>query len=178
MAHILEFEQILALLEAAMNEDPDDWLLLATTFIHALRASEAVAITRDNVKGTRLVLKRCKGSRPVDDELLESKIAVLNERAPMIALAGETPGKQRLFPISTRTFQRRVHHYGAKAGLPEMWCHPHTLKHSILDHLRLTGMDLVELQDRSGHLSLDSLRVYLHPKKVVTDRMVNERLRG
>ena len=178
MADILEFDQVLKLLAAAKAESEEDWLLFAVTFIHALRASEAVALTADNIKGTRLSAKRRKGSKPVDDELLVSKNPLLNERDSLIALCRRTPGKQRLFPISTRTFQRRVHYYGANAGLPEEWCHPHTLKHSILDHLRLSGMDLAELQDRSGHVSLDSLRVYLHPKKVVTDRMVHERLQA
>lgn len=178
MPDILEFDQILMLLQAAKSESADDWLLLAVTFIHALRASEAVGLTTDNIKGIRLSLPRCKGSKPVDDELLLSKNSLLNERDSMIALARRTRAKQKLFPISTRTFQRRVHYYGKLAGLPEEWCHPHTLKHSILDHLHMTGMDLVELQDRSGHKSLDSLRVYLHPKKVVTDKQVHERLQA
>lgn len=176
MPDILEFAQVLTLLQAAYEEDQADWLLLAVAFIHALRASEAVAITADNIIGTRLSLKRKKGSKPVDDELQVSDISLLNERGALIALARQTPGKQRLFPITTRTFQRKVHYYGAKAGLPEKWCHPHTLKHSILDHLLLTGMNLVEIQDRSGHVSLNSLRAYLHPKKAVTDRQVSERL--
>lgn len=172
MPDILEFDQILALLKAAKDESEDDWLLLAVTFIHALRASEAVALTADNVKGTRLSAPRRKGSKPVDDELLVSEEPLLNERPSLIALARRTPPKQRLFPISARTFQRRVHRYGELAELPEEWCHPHMLKHSILDHLLLQGMNLVEIQDRSGHVSLDSLRVYLHPKKVVTDQQV------
>jgi site-specific recombinase XerD len=174
---ILEFDQVLALLQAAKDEDECDWLLLAVTFIHALRASESVALTADNIRGTRLSAKRRKGSKPVDDELMTSDIPALNERDALLALARITPGKQRLFPISTRTFQRRVHYYGERASLPEEWCHPHTLKHSILDYLRQTGMDLVEIQDRSGHVSLDSLRVYLHPKKIVTDGLVAQRLR-
>lgn len=178
MPDILEFDQILKLLQAAKNESEDDWLLLAVTFIHALRASETVGLKADNIKGIRLSVNRCKGSKAVDDELLLSQNPLLNERNSMIALARRTPHKQRLFPISTRTFQRRVHHYGEIAGLPEEWCHPHTLKHSILDHLHMTGMDLVEIQDRSGHVSLDSLRVYLHPKKIVTDKQVHERLQA
>lgn len=178
MPDIFEFDQILAMLKAAKEEDERDWLLLAVTFIHALRASEAVAITPDNIKGSRISLKRRKGSRPVDDELHASENPLLNERDSLIALARNTRDKQKLFPISTRTFQRRVHYYGERAGLPEEWCHPHTLKHSILEHLRQKGMDLVELQDRSGHVGLDSLRAYLHPKKVETDRMVRERLQA
>ena len=178
MPHVLEFEQILALLQAAKTECEGDWLLMLVPFVHALRSSETVALTPDNVIGTRLSVKRRKGSNPVDDELLSSDNPLLNERDSLIALARKTPRKQKLFPISARTFQRRVHYYGERAKLPAKWCHPHTLKHSILDHLLLTGMNLVEIQDRSGHKSLDSLRVYLHPKKISTDRQVSERLQA
>lgn len=149
---------------------------MALAFIHALRASEVVRITPENIVGTRLSLKRSKGSRPVDDELLSSDVDVLNVRDSVIAFAKKTPLKQKLFPVTTRTFQRWVHRAGANADLPKEWCHPHTLKHSILDHLLQTGMDLVEIQDRSGHVSLDSLRVYLHPKKTRTDAQVRDRL--
>ena len=68
-----------------------------------------------------------------------------------------------------------MHRYGEAAGLAELYSHPHTLKHSILTYLRET-MALDELQDRSGHKSLDSLRVYLNPKKAVTDSMVRDAL--
>jgi integrase len=99
------------------------------------------------------------------------KNPLLNERKAVFDLCRQTAGNQRLFPITTRTFQRWVHKYGAEAGLPELYSHPHALKHSILTYLRET-MDLDELQDRSGHKSLDSLRVYLDPEKAVTDAMV------
>lgn len=127
--------------------------------------------------GERLVLKRLKGSKPVDDALIEHENPLLNERDALIALARRTRGNQKLFPITRRTFQRWIHRYGERAGLPELWCHPHTLKHSILTYLRET-MDLDELQDRSGHVSLDSLRVYLKPDKAATDRQVDAALRG
>jgi integrase len=178
MPDILEFDQVRAMLRAARAEDPIDWLMLAVTFIHALRASETVALTPLNIVGTRISCRRRKGSNPVDDELLESAIPELNEADALIALARATPRNQRIFSISTRTLQRRVHYYGDLAGLPAEWCHPHTLKHSILDHLHKTGMDLVQIQDRSGHVGLDSLRVYLHPKKIETDALVHERLAG
>jgi integrase len=132
-------------------------------------------LTAANVIGTKLKVKRKKNSNPVEDELLEHTNPLLNERQALIDLCARMPRNQKLFPMSTRTFQRKMHKYGELAGLPELYSHPHTLKHSILSYLRET-MDLDELQDRSGHKSLDSLRVYLNPKKAVTDAMVHEAL--
>ena len=175
MAHVLEIEQILALLTAAKKHSEQAWLLTTVTFIHALRASEAVGLTADNVIGEKLVVKRLKNSNPVEDDLLVHANSLLNERDALFDLCLKTPPNQRLFPITRRTFQRWIHRFGEEAGLPELYCHPHTLKHSILDYLR-EKMPLEELQDRSGHKSLDSLRVYLHPKKTVVDQKIREAL--
>lgn len=175
MPHVFEIEQILRLLAAAKKESETAWLLCAVAFLHALRASEAVGITASNIADGKLVLKRKKHSNDVCDELVEHNNPLLNEKKVLIDLARKTYGNQRLFPVTTRTFQRWIHKYGEIAGLPELYCHPHTLKHSILTYLRET-MGLDELQDRSGHKSLDSLRVYLNPKKAVTDRLVRNAL--
>ena len=171
MPHVFEIDEILRLLKAAKADNEMAWLLILVAFVHALRASEAVGLKAENVTAERLVVKRLKHSNPVNDELFEHSNPLLNEKPALLELAEKTPENQRLFPISSRTFQRWVHKYGERAGLAKLFSHPHTLKHSILTYLRET-MDLDELQDRSGHKSLDSLRVYLNPKKVVTDRMV------
>ena len=177
MPHVFEIDQVLKLLESAKAESESDWLLILVAFLHALRASEAVGLKRSNVIGDKLKVKRKKGSRPVEDELFAHENPLLNERQALLDHCLKTPPNQRLFPISARTFQRRMHKYGEKAGLPKLYSHPHTLKHSILSYLR-EHMGLDELQDRSGHVSLDSLRVYLNPKKAVTDRLVDTALRA
>jgi integrase len=175
LPHTFKIDQILQLLDAAKRDGELPWLLILVTFLHALRNSEAVGLKAHNVVGERLVVKRKKGSNPVDDELYVSDNPLLNEREALIALARRTRGNQKLFPICERTFQRWVHRYGAAAGLPELWAHPHTLKHSILTYLRQT-MGLDEVQDRSGHVSLDSLRIYLKPDKAATDQQVRDAL--
>lgn len=198
MPHVLDFRQVMALLAAIKEESEIDWLMGAMTFNHALRPREVVGglcsrtdrktkkvtkwahsgITTKSIVGIRLVLKRTKGSKPVDDELVESVNPLLNERQAAVDQTLKTPHNQRLFPMTVRTFQRRMNYYGKKAGLPANWSHPHVLKHSVIDHLRLSGMRLEDMQDRSGHVSLDSLKVYMHPKKADTDARVNAALQA
>jgi len=195
MPHSFEMDGVLALLKTAKERNERDWLMILVAFLHALRAHEVVGgsvtwknkktnekktahypgLSASNVIGTKLVLKRLKNSNPVEDELVEHQNPLLNERESLFALCRSTPGKQKLFPITARTFQRKMHLYGELAGLPELYCHPHTLKHSILTHL-LQTMDLKEIQDRSGHKSLDSLSFYLHPKKAVIDAKLSAAL--
>lgn len=154
--------EVLRLLQCAWDRNRRDWLLLCTTFLHALRAHEVVGLTTDNIVGDYLVVQRGKRSKPERAQLEESENPLLNERPAMFALCRSTRPKQRLFPISTRTFQRRVHHYGALAGLSEILSHPHTLKASLLTHLDANGMSTRQIMDISGHKSLRSLEHYLH----------------
>jgi len=160
--------EILRLLQAAWDKDEQDWLLMAVAFLFALRASEAVGLTADNVIGDYLVVKRGKGSKPVREPLKDHDHRLLNVRQPLIELAEKTHLNQRLFPMTARTFQRRVHRYGKLAGLPDVLCHPHTLKHSIATHLDANGLSTREIMDITGHKSLRSLQQYLHSNPAVS----------
>jgi integrase len=161
------FPEILRLLQCAWDRNRRDWLQLCVTFLHALRAHEVVGLTTDNVVGDSLVVQRGKRSKPERAQLEVSENPLLNERPAMIALCHSTPRKQRLFPMCTRTFQRRVHHYGELAGLSEILSHPHTLKASILTHLDGNGMSTRQIMDISGHKSLRSLEYYLKSNPTV-----------
>jgi len=173
---VFSIEQILQLLQAAWDDSPDDWLLLAVTFICALRRAEAVGLKPENIIGSHIVVKRGKGSKPVRRLLLQHQNPLLNVRAALIEKALKTQSGCRMFPISARTFQRRVHRYGEAAGLPKLLCHPHTLRHSIIQFLRDNDMKLEEIQEISGHVRLDSLRRYLHPQSAVIEAKFNRAL--
>jgi integrase len=170
--------QILQLLDVAREKNEADWLLLAVTFRYALRAHEAVGLRGDNVVGEHLVVRRGKRSKPVREPLWKHENPLLDVRQPMIDLALKKGKNQKLFPISTRTFQRRVHTYGALAGLPELLSHPHTLKHSLLTHLDANGMSTREIMDISGHKSLRSLEQYLHANPATSQAKYERALSG
>jgi integrase len=172
VAHSLPIEQILRLLAAAKSHDELHWLAMAVAFNHGLRASEVVAITPSCIADGKLVMPRRKGSNEVNDALVEHANPLINERMALIGLALITPGNSKLFPVTTRTFQRWVNCAGKTAGLPARLCHPHVLKHSVLQFLRRNGMNADELQPRSGHKSVDSLNVYSGFERAETDRLV------
>ena len=172
MAHKLTIEQVLKLLAAAKKLGHRQWLSMAVAFNHGLRAGEVVAITASCVADGKLVMPRLKHSNEVCDDLVVHANKLISERDALVALAWNRPGKQKLFPITTRTFQRWVHTAGERAGLPELLCHPHVLKHSVLQFLRRNGLDVDQLQPRSGHKSVDSLNVYSGYERSETDAMV------
>jgi len=160
MPHRLTIEQILRLLKAAKEQGELHWLAMAVGFNHGLRAGEVIAIRPSCVADGKLVMKRQKGSDDVNDDLVVHGNPLISERDAVLELALKTRFNQRLFPITTRTFQRWVHSAGRSAGLPELLCHPHVLKHSVLRFLRRNGLDTDQLRSRSGHKSVDSLNIY------------------
>src|SRR5437660_12864447 len=80
-------EEILRLLQAAWDRNQEDWLLLAVTFLYALRASEAVGLKGDSIVGEYLVVKRGKGSKPVREPIEDHDHPLLNVRLALFALA-------------------------------------------------------------------------------------------
>lgn len=186
MPHFLEIGDVLKLLAEAKKESERGWLMAALAFIYGLRAHEVVGgeiawkskktgekysarfpgLKPANVVGATLKIKRLKGSNPVEAELIEHENPLLNVRQAMFDLCARTGSNQRLFPVTARTFQRWMHRWGAAAGLPEIACHPHTMKSSVIDYLR-PNLPLEELQVFSGHKNLNSLRSYMNPKKSV-----------
>jgi integrase len=155
-------DEILALLGAARRESEADWLMLAVTFIHGLRVSETLALTRDNVVDGELVVSRLKGSKRTKQPLFDHPNPLLSERKPLIDLAAKAKGNQRLFPLSRWTFQRRIQDYGKTAGLSRARCHPHALKHSILSQM-IEKATISEVRDWAGHKSMASTGMYLNP---------------
>lgn len=154
--------QIRALLTAARAARESDWLMILVGFCHALRASEVVGLTRDNIVGQHLVVKRLKGSERTTQELFEHDDPLFSERAPLIELAKNTPVNQKLFPISRATFWRRMQTYGERANLPKHLSHPHSLKHAFLSQMS-ENAPIAEVQNWGGHASIASTGKYLHP---------------
>jgi integrase len=172
MAHKLTIVQVLRLLAAGKKLGHLQWLSMAVAFNHGLRAGEVVAITPACIADGKLVMGREKNSNEVCDDLVTHVNPLIDERQALLELAEKTPANQKLFPIATRTFQRWVKRAGKDAGLPALLCHPHTLKHSVLQFLRRNGLDVDQLQPRSGHKSVDSLNVYSGFERAETDELV------
>ena len=91
MPHCFEIDGVLKLLQRARDHSESDWLLICVTFVHALRASEAVGLTVDNIIGTKLVVRRKKKSSPVEDELLVHRNPLPNETKAVFELCELRP---------------------------------------------------------------------------------------
>lgn len=138
-----------ALLAAAKSESTSDYLMFLVIFNHGLRASEAIALSNENLLGNCLVVQRLKRSMKTSQPLLDS------ERDYLLALPAG-----RWFPMTRMTLWRRMQYYGAKANLDLSRCHPHALKHSAGRLAYLGGMGLPELQTYLGHRVGSNTMIY------------------
>jgi integrase len=104
-------DEIEALLASEKTYSVRNWLLILVTFTHALRASEALSITREDIRYGHLWVKRLKNSARTCQPLIGE------EKEPLLALAAATPPGEPLFPISRMQFWRIMRNACKRAGL-------------------------------------------------------------
>lgn len=137
-----------------------NWLMILVAYSHGLRASEVVAITRDDIKGEELSTARLKGSRETRQSLHADENPLLNERHALIDFARNLAPNQKLFPLSRRQFGRIVARHAEEAGLPAHRRHPHMLKHTMGAEIYNKTHDLRLVQMRLGHRRASSSLIY------------------
>lgn len=167
----LNLEQILALLGAAKAHKTSHYLAILIGFCHGLRASEVVAIVRDDIQDGHLDVRRLKGSERTIQPLFASEIPLLDERSAVFDFVAKLGPNQRLFPFTRQTFWNILQRHGRAAGLPVRLCHPHVLKHTIaMQSIHSAGIENV--RKYLGHKSMASTGEYLKVSDADASRAV------
>jgi integrase len=152
-----ELERVLEHAKAARERD---WLMILVAFWHGLRASEVVALTKDNFADGFLTVKRLKGSLRTTQPLVEHPDPLLNERAALSDYLLKFAAGEPLFKVGRQHFWRLFQRYAAAAELPKHKRHPHILKHTIaMQTIHSAGVENV--RQYLGHKSLSSTGAYL-----------------
>ena len=155
--------ELLAVLGAARRRPKygeRDFLMILMAYEHGYRASELVAITKDDIQEERIVTQRLKGSQYTKQSLHEDENPLLNERAAVFAFIAKLRPKQRLFPVTRRTFGRIVARHAKAAGLPANKRKPHMLKHTMGAEIYNKSKDLRLVRMRLGHKRESSSLIY------------------
>jgi integrase len=170
-------QEIRSLLAYAMASSARDWLMILVAYWHGLRASELIAIVRDDVQDGQLTVKRLKGSKRTVHPLIADDDPVFNESAGLAAFMRGFKGNQRLFPVTRMTFFRIMRKHGKAAGLPIRKCHPHILKHSIaMQTIQSAGIENV--RQYLGHKSISSTGAYLKVSDSDASSAISKAARG
>lgn len=162
----LDRPQLLALFAAAQAKRERDYLMFWLAFRFGLRASEVIALRRDNFDGEYLTVQRLKGSLKTTQQITGHADPLLNGRQRLFDFLCLLRGKQRLFPITRQRFWQLLEEHGKTAGIPKHLRHPHILKHTIaMQTIGTAGIENV--RQHLGHKSIASTGEYL---KVTDDQ--------
>lgn len=144
------------------SEYPDrDALLITIMYRHALRVSEAVALTWDDVQLGRIgtvSIRRKKRGRAGTHNLDGDELRLLRAVQRMRHVSRFVFTTRRDTPMSERT-ARHILTTAAKAvGLPVT--NPHALRHGAGYRLVRKGTDLRRVQEFMGHADIKSTTIY------------------
>ncbi|MEX0649711.1 MAG: site-specific tyrosine recombinase/integron integrase [Candidatus Andersenbacteria bacterium] len=165
-----EVDGLLASAEGTSPEQLRDRALLHTLFSTGLRISEAIQLDRDD-------LRESSNEIPVRGKGNKIRVVFLSDQAKQalsdyISKRGDTDpalfirhkkgvGDQSDLRLTTRTAQRLIKKYAAKAGITKNIT-PHTLRHSFATDLLSNGADVRQVQELLGHASITTTQVYTH----------------
>jgi len=155
-----------------------DKAILELLFSTGLRVSELCALNRDsiNFKSGEFAV-RGKGDKIRLVFISETaKTALKNylEKRQDVDEAlfvrdTKNPAKSDNLRLTSRSVERLVKHYSAKAGLSKKVT-PHSLRHSFATDLLMNGADIRSVQALLGHSNITTTQIYTH----ITDKQLRE----
>lgn len=160
-----------------------DRAILETLFSTGLRISELCSLDRDDVDLEKSEFSvRGKGGKIrvvfLSDEAkvyIKKYLAKRKDVDPALFIAigknyEKTFSKGDNLRITSRSVQRLVKKYSAKAGIVGKRVTPHVLRHSFATNLLQNGADLRSVQAMLGHSSISTTQIYTH----ITDPHLKE----
>jgi len=183
-----ELERLLNAPDESSFKALRDRAILELLFSTGLRVSELCALNRDSInfrsgefairgKGdkvrlvflsetAKIALKNYLQKREdVDQALFIRNISARGGSAS----GGKNPAKSDDLRLTSRSVERLIKHYAAKAGLSKKVT-PHTLRHSFATDLLMNGADIRSVQALLGHSNITTTQIYTH----ITDRQLRE----
>jgi integrase/recombinase XerC len=132
-----------------LEKSPTKYAMFLLAFGAGLRASEIVAICKNDITGNTLLVKG-KGGKERIVPLLPIVIRAINE----VPKNGDV-----LFPYDRRFITNEIRLLRRKMGLPESMT-LHSLRHSFATEMLKNGADLRLIQELLGHSNLSTTQIY------------------
>jgi integrase/recombinase XerD len=166
---VTEVEALLAAPDRGTPEGMRDRAMLMLLYAAGLRASEIVALRRENVDANAGFLRVLgKGGKERVVPVAEAALSALREyvtdwrprflgKKPTNALFLSRLGR----PVTRQTLWNRISRWARLAGIRTR-ISPHTLRHSFAGHLLAGGADLRAVQTMLGHADIATTQIYTH----------------
>jgi integrase len=151
-------DEIVKLIREIPNERQK--LMIAVGFLHALRVSELISLTKANIRDGYVTVQRLKGSMKTTQPFVRHPEPELNEADRLTELAQTLKQHERLFPMTRNGVLKLMQRAGKRAGIPAHKLHPHALKHACaMETIDKIGIQRV--RQYLGHRSIQSTGEYL-----------------
>jgi|ERR1035438_4580255 integrase/recombinase XerD len=157
MNHLTQ-DEIKKLLREIPNERQR--LMFKVGFLHGLRISELINLTRENIRDGYVSVQRLKGSNKTVQPFVKHPDQEISEAEGLTELFGTLKAGEIVFPITRGGAYKLMQRAGKRAGLPTHKLHPHSLKHSCAMAV-VNKIGIQELRTYLGHKSLNSTGAYL-----------------
>ena len=183
-----ELDRLLHSAEETSFKSLRDRAILELLFSTGLRVSELCSLNRDSLnlkvgefavrgKGDKIrlvflsdVAKKALKNYLDKREDIDDALFIRNVKNPSKpSFAKATAGKQGNSRLTSRSIERLVKYYAAKAGLTKKIT-PHSLRHSFATDLLLNGADIRSVQALLGHSNITTTQIYTH----ITDKQLRE----
>lgn len=173
-----ELERLLGAPDSKSFKSLRDRAILELLFSTGLRVSELCNLNRDsvNLKSGEFAV-RGKGDKVrlvfLSDTAKEAIKNYLEKRGDvddaLFIRNIKNPAKADNLRLTTRSVERLVKYYAAKAGLTKKIT-PHSLRHSFATDLLMNGADIRSVQALLGHSNITTTQIYTH----ITDKQLRE----
>ncbi|MDP3004208.1 MAG: tyrosine-type recombinase/integrase [Candidatus Azambacteria bacterium] len=173
-----ELEQLLNAPDESSFKALRDRAILELLFSTGLRVSELCALNRDsiNFKSGEFAV-RGKGDKvrlvflsETAKEALKNYLGKRGDVDTALFIRNiKNPAKLNNLRLTSRSVERLVQYYAAKAGLSKKVT-PHTLRHSFATDLLMNGADIRSVQELLGHSSITTTQIYTH----ITNKQLRE----
>ncbi len=183
-----ELERLLAAPEGVSSNVLRDRAILELLFSTGLRVSELCALNRDSInfsarggsasggKSGEFAV-RGKGDKvrlvyisETAKTALKNYLEKRQDIDPALFVRDvKNPAKSDNLRLTSRSIERLVKHYSAKAGLSKKVT-PHSLRHSFATDLLMNGADIRSVQALLGHSNITTTQIYTH----ITDKQLRE----
>jgi integrase len=136
--------------------------MFKVAFLHGLRVSEVINLTKEDIRDGYIKVQRLKGSEKTTHLFVKSEDHEVDEAEGLQNLYSVLKPGELLFPMTRNGVYKLMQRAGKRAGIPAHKLHPHSLKHSCAMNL-IDSISIHELKEYLGHKSLNSTGMYLNP---------------
>ena len=135
-------------------------LMVKVGFLHGLRVSELVSLTKEDARDGFIRVKRLKGSNKTIQPYIIHPDPELSEAEELTLLCSGLKMKEKLFPMTRFGVYKLIQRAGTSAGIPKHKLHPHALKHTCA-MVGIETMGIHMVRQYLGHKSIASTGEYL-----------------